>query len=70
MADRWNILGRVDAVTGRMTMYRLVLTGLGLLAAVSFLASLLELIAYPPVAVVISLVVPLVTSFVSNRCCH
>ena len=67
MPKLWNILGRIDAVTGRMTMYRLVLTGLGVLAGLSLIASLLGLIAYQPVAVAVSLVVPLLTSFISNR---
>jgi ferredoxin-NADP reductase len=55
------------AVLGRMTMYRLILTCLGLLAAVALVASVLDLIAYTPLAVVLSCIVPLVTSFASNR---
>ena len=62
-----NLLTRIDAVTGRMTMYRLVLTGLGGLAALSLLASVLGLLAYQPQAIALSLAVPLLTSFLSNR---
>lgn len=54
-------------VTGRMTMYRLILTCLGALAALSFVFSLWGVIAYRPAAVVLSLLVPLLTSFVTNR---
>ncbi len=57
----------IDTVAGRMTMYRLILNCLAVIAAVSLLAGLLDLIAYTPLAIVVSLLVPLVTSFVSNR---
>lgn len=62
-----SLLRWFQEVTGRMTMYRLILTALGVLAAVSLVASLFGLIAYTPLALVLSWIVPLVTSFASNR---
>lgn len=62
-----SVAGRVNAVTSRMTMYRLVLTSLGVLAAVSLMWSVLGFIAYRPVAVIVSWAVPLAVSYVSNR---
>lgn len=61
------ILDSVSATLGRMTMYRLVLSCLGALAGLSLIASLFDLIAYRPAALVLSLLVPLLTSFISNR---
>lgn len=57
----------LEAATGRMTMYRLVLSSLGGLAALSFLFSVIGWIEYAPVAVLVCWAVPLATSFVSNR---
>lgn len=57
----------LQAVTSRLTMYRLILTCLGVLTGVSLVASVFGLIAYTPLAIALSCVVPLVTSFVSNR---
>lgn len=57
----------MQALTSRMTMYRLILSSLGLLAAVALVASVFGLIAYTPLAILLSCLVPLVTSFVSNR---
>lgn len=58
---------RSSLALSRMTMYRLVSTSLGALAGVSLLWSVVGLIAYAPLAVVLSLLVPLVTSYASNR---
>ncbi len=57
----------IETVTGRMTMYRLVLTCLLILAGVSLFFSVIGQITYTPMALVLSLAVPLAASFVSNR---
>ncbi len=61
------VLARIDGITGRMTMYRLVLSCLLTLAFLSLIFSMVGQIAYTPTAIVLSLTVPLVTSFASNR---
>lgn len=61
------LLQRVDAVTGRLTMYRLVLWSLGILAGLSLAFSALGWIAYTPAAIALCWVTPLVTSYLTNR---
>jgi ferredoxin-NADP reductase len=62
-----HVFSRVESITGRMTMYRLVLSCLAALAAVGLLCSVVGAITYSPAALVISLVVVLLASYGSNR---
>lgn len=61
------LLDRVEKVTGRMTMYRLVLWSLGGLAGLSLAFSLIGWIAYTPAAIIVCWLVPLGVSYSSNR---
>jgi ferredoxin-NADP reductase len=61
------IFSRLDAVLGRVTMYRLVSLILAALALVSIVLSLFGAIAYPPLDLLASLVTALVASVVANR---
>lgn len=61
------VLSSVEAATGRVTMYRLVLTCLAGLSLVALVGSLLGAIPYAPTALVLSIVVAVVASYASNH---
>lgn len=61
------MLKSIQTLTGRVTMYRLVLNCLAVLAFVALVCSLLGAVPYPPVALVASLVVVLIACYASNR---
>jgi len=61
------MLSWLDARTGRVTMYRLVLSCLGCLAAVGLLLSVVGLLPFAPLALVTTLVVALSVSYLANK---
>lgn len=58
---------RVDAQFGRVTMYRLVLLSLSVLALLALVLSMTGALAYTPLELVVSLGVLLAVSYASNR---
>jgi len=61
------VLSAIESATGRVTMYRLVLSCLAGLSLVALVCSLLGAVTYSPAALVVSLVTVLLVSYCSNR---
>ncbi|HEY0248863.1 MAG TPA: oxidoreductase [Gryllotalpicola sp.] len=61
------MITRLDGLLGRATMYRLVLIVLGVIWAAAVLFGALHLIAFTPLALVLSAAVALVVGYLSNR---
>ena len=60
------MLGRIDLLLNSITMYRLLLFGLGILALISFVLSALSLLPFTPIELVVSLIILLFSCFVHN----
>lgn len=67
LAGTTRVVAAVDAVTGRLTMYRLVLSCTLGLAAVALACSFVGAVPYSPAALAVGLVVALTVSYASNR---
>lgn len=57
----------IQSLTGRVTMYRLVLSCLAGLSLVALVCSLVGAVPYPPLALGLGLLVVLIASYASNR---
>ena len=57
----------LDRLTGRVTMYRLVVLVLLAIAVVAIVLSLLRVVPFPPLGLVVALVVALVVGYGTNR---
>jgi len=59
-------LSAIDRLTGRVTMYRLVVLALGLLVVFAVGSSVAGVLPYPPIDLVVSLMVLLIVTYLSN----